>query len=60
MKAYVLTAGAIFGLITVAHIWRIAEEPHLAREPWFMLLTILSAALCVGAFVLVLRRSKRS
>jgi hypothetical protein len=56
MKAYLITTGTIFGLITVAHIWRIvAESPHLAKDPWFMLLTILTAALCLWAFRLLRR-----
>jgi hypothetical protein len=30
MKAYLITTGVVFGLLTLAHIWRIvAEEPHL-------------------------------
>lgn len=46
MKAYVITTGAIFGLITLAHIWRIfAEHEHLATDPWYILLTVLTAAL---------------
>ena len=33
MKAYVMTTGAIFGLLVVAHIWRvIAERPGLAKD----------------------------
>ena len=57
MKAYLITTGAIFGLITLAHIWRvIAESPHLAKDPWFILLTIIAAALCLWA-VRLLRRA---
>jgi len=57
MKAYLLTTGAIFGLITIAHLWRIVEEPRLAREPWFLLLTLAAAILCVWAFFLFRRKS---
>jgi hypothetical protein len=33
MKAYVMTTGAVFGLITLAHILRIvAEGPRLASN----------------------------
>lgn len=49
MKAYLWTTGAIFGLVALAHLWRIAEEPGLAREPWFLLLTLAAAGLCVWA-----------
>jgi hypothetical protein len=54
MKAYVITTGAVFGLVTLAHIWRIvAEEPHLARDPWFILITVVAAALCLWAWRLL-------
>ena len=55
MKAYIITSGMIFGLITLAHIWRITKEPHLATDPFFFILTILAAALCVWAWVLFRR-----
>ena len=46
MKAYLLTTGSVFGLITLAHLWRIIDEwPHLATEPWYVLLTLAAAAL---------------
>ena len=54
MKSYVMTTGAVFGLITVAHVLRIiAEGPHLMTEPWFVLLTVATASLCVWAWRLV-------
>ncbi|HEY6102216.1 MAG TPA: hypothetical protein VI007_03200 [bacterium] len=60
MKAYVMTAGAVFGLITVVHVWRIIVEwPHLATEPWYLLLTVAAAALSVWAWRL-LRLPSRS
>lgn len=44
MRAYVLTTGTIFGLITVAHVWRVVSESRtLARDPFFVLLTLASA-----------------
>ena len=50
MRAYVATTGVIFGLITVAHVWRIIEEgAGLAAEPFYLLLTVLAAALCLWA-----------
>ena len=59
MKAYIITTGIIFGLITVAHIMRfVLEGSRLATEPVFILLTLLSAALCVWAWQ-VLRRLSR-
>ena len=47
MKAYVLTTGLIFGLLTVAHLFRIIlENRHLVADPFFILLTMFSASLC--------------
>ncbi len=60
MKAYVITTGAVFGLLTLAHIWRVfAGEAHLATDPWFILITVAAAALCFWAWRL-LRRSSRA
>jgi hypothetical protein len=50
MKAYILTTGVIFGLITVAHVLRIIVEPHLATDPLYILLPFIAAALCVWAW----------
>jgi hypothetical protein len=59
MKAYILTTGIIFGVITLAHILRIlTENPGLATDPWYALLTAISAALCAWA-VRLLWLSKR-
>ena len=59
MNAYLITSGAIFGLVTIAHLVRmILENRHLATDPPYILLTILSAGLCFWAFAL-LRRAKR-
>jgi hypothetical protein len=59
MKAYIMTTGTVFGLITLAHLLRVVEEgPRLASDPFFVLLTVLSAALCLWAWrVLRLTRS---
>jgi len=60
MKAYLLTTGSVFTLITVAHIWRvISESTRLARDPWFVLLTIFAAGLSVWAWRL-LRQTTRA
>jgi hypothetical protein len=60
MKAYVITTGAVFGLLTLAHVWRIMEEgPHLATNPWYVLITVAAAVLCLWAWRLV-RLSTRS
>ena len=60
MKAYVMTTGAVFGLLVVAHVWRVFEEgPHLARDPWYIAITAAAAALCLWA-CRVLRLTPRS
>ena len=54
MKAYLITTATVFGLIAVAHIWRIVgESTALLREPWFVLLTALAAGLCLWALRLL-------
>lgn len=58
MRAYVIATGVIFLLITVAHLARMATEPHVLTEPLYLLLTLLSAALAIWA-VVVLRRLSR-
>jgi hypothetical protein len=51
MRAYVVTTGAVFGLLVIVHLWRIAEEgAHAAGNPWFLLVTVISAALSVWAW----------
>lgn len=50
MKAYVMATGTIFGLLTLAHIWRvIGEDPHLATDPWYVLISVAAGALCLWA-----------
>jgi hypothetical protein len=60
MKAYLITTGILFGLITGAHIWRaITEGPQMAKDPFFILLTVLAASLSIWAWRL-LRTLSRS
>jgi hypothetical protein len=54
MRAYLWTTGSMFGLITAVHLWRwIVVEWELARDPWFVLATVVSAALCIWAWRLM-------
>ena len=55
MKPYVITTGALFALLTVAHIWRGFVEPHLAREPVFILFTLITLGLSLWAWRLLRR-----
>jgi hypothetical protein len=51
MKAYVVTSGAIFGLLVLVHVWRAIEEgPQLATRPEYMIVTGIAAALCFWAW----------
>ena len=54
MKAFLITAAIVFDLVVLAHIARIMVEPHLARDPWFLGITLVAAALSGWAWVLVL------
>jgi hypothetical protein len=49
MKPYVATTGILFVIVTAMHVLRIFEEPHLARAPWYVLLTVVTGALSVWA-----------
>ena len=54
MKAYVITTGVVFALITLAHILRvIAEGPRLLTEPIWVLLTLATAGLSLWAWRLL-------
>lgn len=57
MKAYLITTGVIFGLITLAHFWRMYAEPAAhATDPFFIGLTVLTLGLCAWS-VHLLRRA---
>jgi hypothetical protein len=58
MKAYLITTGTVFALITVAHIWRAVVEAHLATDPVFVPLTIASTALSIWAWYLLGRSAR--
>lgn len=57
MKAYVVITGVLFGLLTVVHLWRIVEEPHLVRQPFFLGITVLSGALSLWSWRAARRRT---
>ena len=60
VRVYLLTTGIVFGLLTVAHLWRVVgESASLARDPWYVLITAIAAAFCVWALLLY-RRTARS
>jgi Na+/proline symporter len=58
MRTYVMLTGTIFGLLVVAHIWRMfAESASLATDPWYIVITLAAASLCVWALRLLRRPS---
>jgi hypothetical protein len=59
VRAYVLTTGVVFGLLTLAHLWRLYVEGPRWADPWFLLFTVLGAAFCSWA-VFLLRVSGKS
>lgn len=60
MKTYLITTGTVFGLLAIAHLWRVIQESsELARDPWFLIITIVAAGFSFWAFSL-LRTSNRS
>jgi hypothetical protein len=51
MRTYVITTGVLFGVLTLAHLMRIVTESRaLAGDPWYVLITLLTAVLCVWAW----------
>lgn len=59
MKIYVIATGVLFGLLTLVHVWRMVEEPHLAHDPWFLSVTGVSAAMCLVAWRIARRSHSR-
>ena len=49
MRTYVITTGVIFGLLVVAHIWRMFVESHLATDPSYIGITLAAALLGLWA-----------
>jgi hypothetical protein len=47
MKTYLATTSILFALIALAHVVRVFQERHLARDPWFIATTVIAVALVV-------------
>lgn len=59
MKAYLGVTATIFALLTVLHVWRMLfESTSLARDPFLVSITVLSAVLCVWALRLLMATRK--
>jgi len=59
MKAYLAVTAVLFGLLTVAHGWRMVVEPNVRTDPWFLLTTVISVLLC-GWGARLLARTRRA
>lgn len=55
MKAYIATTCLVFVAITIAHIMRMVGERGPSADPWFILLTLVTAAFAVWAGLLLFR-----
>jgi hypothetical protein len=53
MKTYVIVTGSVFGLVTLAHVWRFFVERHVGTDPFFLAITVIAASLCAWAVWLV-------
>jgi hypothetical protein len=49
MRSYVATTGVLFGLLTIAHIWRIFAEGRQVLDVWWIGITLVAAGLCLWA-----------
>ncbi len=55
LKAYLIITGAAFGLVTIAHVWRLTLEPRLATDPWYISITVVTAVFFLWAGRLLFR-----
>ena len=54
MKSYLWVTGSVFALLAIVHIWRmVVESMAPAREPWFVVITLIAAGLSAWAFKLL-------
>lgn len=52
MRVYTVTTGVVFGLLVIAHIWRVYEEGSAIANPWFIGITVVAAGISAWAFSL--------
>jgi hypothetical protein len=60
MKAYIAVTGFFFVVITVSHIARVSLESHLARDPWFVVATVVAAGMSFWALLLLWKPKRPS
>jgi hypothetical protein len=59
MRAYVAVTGVLFVLISGLHVVRVFAEPNMARDPFFILTTVIGVGMAFWALT-VFRRSAQS
>lgn len=57
MRTYIMTTGGIFGLLTIAHVWRYTVERQLLSSPWHLSITVIAALLFIWAMRLLRTQS---
>jgi hypothetical protein len=61
MKAYIATTCLVFVAVTIAHIMRmVGESGGPGGDPWYILLTLVTAAFAVWAGLLLVRARRSS
>ena len=51
MRLYVITTAVAFSLLTLAHVWRaVFEGWGVAKDPWFVLSTLVATSLAIWAW----------
>jgi hypothetical protein len=60
MRAYVALSGAVFGILAVAQVVHIAQDPEHFGEPSFIVHLLGSLALFLWSVWLLMRKSPRS
>jgi len=59
MRTYVGITGGLFLLIAGVHVVRVFGEPNMARDPFFIVVTLLALGMAAWA-VSLFRRAARS
>jgi hypothetical protein len=55
VKTYLGVTSALFFLLAIVHAIRAFQERNLARDPWFLIITLVALALGIWAFRLFMR-----
>lgn len=54
MRAYVMSTGSLFAVLTIVHVWRWIEEgSHVITDPWFIGITLVAIGFVAWAWRLL-------